>query len=808
MMSDLRLTLRALLKSPGFALVAIVTLALGIGVNAAMFSIVNGIVLRGLPFPEQEKIISVYTNKASSQANERDGLSWGEFTDLRAQQQSCLDCAVYQDVSATLSSTGGDPERVEGTVMSAQGMALLRAPIALGRWFNAADDQPGAPATIVLGHAIWQNRFKGDPGIIGRQVKLNRESATVIGVAPASFRFPELADVFYPVRDQFREDKRDNRRLLVIGRLKPGATVAQAQAEFDTIAGHFATEHPAETKGVVYHVQTMRAMFVDAETRLLLGVMLGAVLFVLLIACANVANLLLARAAAREKELAVRAALGAGRGRVVRLLFTETLVLAGLGALLGLGLAQLGVVLFRNHIADLKPPYWMVFELDGTALLYTTGLTLLACALAGIYPALRASRTDLNAVLKDGSRGSTSAGLGHFRRLLVIGEIAMSCMLLVLSGLMVRSVVKMQSAPLGFEPAGIYHGRVALLDRESKGVVQQRAFFRQLAERLRAAPEIEQAGLVDAGPTYGGSEPITIDGRAPGPEGERGPAANIKAASPDYLPTLRIPLLSGRNLTDADTAEAPAVAVISTAFAEKFWPGRSPLGQRFLRGGPAKPGEKPEWITVVGVARQVMLGNFDSEITPQAYVSYQQVKDMDRMSVYARSRSGDPALLAPVLRRTVRELRDDLPVYFAETMDQMLAEAGASKRLIAALFGVFGVVAYGLAAVGLYGVMSYAVSQRTQEIGVRVALGATPGNILRLIFRQGGGQLLIGLALGLGVALFAGQLLATQLYGVTPRDPVTLAATLLSLGLAGGLALLVPALRALRVNPVVALRNE
>lgn len=808
MLSDLRLTLRALLKSPGFALIAILTLALGIGVNAAMFSIVNGIVLRGLPFPEQEKVISIYTNKATSQPNEREGLSWGEFTDLRAQQQSCLDFAAYEDVAATLGSAGGDPERVEGTVISAQGPGLLRAPVALGRWFDVADDQPGAPATLVLGHAIWQNRFKGDPAILGRQVKLNRESATVIGVAPASFRFPEQADVFYPVRDKYRGDKRDNRRLLVFGRLKPGATVAQAQAEFNTLAQRFAAAHPAETKGVVYHVQTMRAMFVDPETRLLLTVMLGAVLFVLLIACANVANLLLARAAAREKELAVRSALGAGRGRVVRLLLTETAVLAGLGALLGLGLAQLGVVIFRNSITDLRPPYWMVFELDGTALLYTLGLALLACVLAGLYPALRASRTDLNAVLKDGSRGSTGAAQGHFTRLIVVGEIAMSCLLLVLSGLMVRSVVQMQRAPLGFETKGIYHGRVALLDRESQGIGQQRAFFKQLAERLGAAPEIASAGLVDGGPTYGGSEPVTIDGRAPDPEGARGPVANIKTASPGYLPTLGIPILAGRNLTEADSAEAPAVAVISTAFAEKFWPGRSPLGQRFQRGAPAKPGDKPEWITVVGVARQVMLGNFDSEILPQAYVSYQQVKEMDRMSVFARSRSGDPALLAPVLRRTVREMRDDLPVYFAETMEQMIAEAGASKRLVAALFGVFGVVAYGLAAVGLYGVMSYAVSRRTQEIGVRVALGATPGNILRLIFRQGGGQLVIGLALGLGVAYFAGQLLANQLYGVTPRDPVTLGATILSLGLAGGLALLIPALRALRVNPVVALRNE
>jgi predicted permease len=283
--------------------------------------------------------------------------------------------------------------------------------------------------------------------------------------------------------------------------------------------------------------------------------------------------------------------------------------------------------------------------------------------------------------------------------------------------------------------------------------------------------------------------------------------ATVKAASPGYLPTLGIPILQGRNLTDADAAGAPAVAVISTNFAEKYWPGRSALGQRFRRGS-GKPGEKIEWITVVGVARQVMQGRFENDVTPQAYVSYQQAEGIDRMSVFARSRSGDAALLAPVLRRAVREVRDDLPIYFAQTMDQMLAEAGASKKLIAWLFGVFGVVAYGLAGIGLYGVMSYAVSQRTQEIGVRVALGATPGNILSLICRQGGWQLGLGLGFGLVPALFAGQLLATFLYGVSPHDPVTFGATLLSLGLAGAAALLVPALRAVRVSPIVALRNE
>ncbi len=805
MLSDLRLSLRALAKSPSFAVICILTLGLGIGVNTAMFSIVNGIVLRGLPFPEQERVIMVYT-MTDANPDDRGGLSWEEFTELRAQQQSCVDYAVYQDRTTTISGAGGDPERVEGTAISATGIQMLQAPIALGRWFNADEDRPGAAATVVLGQALWQNRFKGDPNVLGRQIKLYGEPATIIGVAPAAFRFPEAADAFHPVRDMFRADKRDQRQLPVFGRLKPGATLAQAQAELAAVSKRFLADHSAETKGISYRVRTMREAFVDRETRLLLGVMLGAVFFVLLIACANVANLLLSRAALREKEIAVRAALGARRSRVVRLLLTETAVLAVAGAVLGLGLAWLGVELFRRGVVDLHPPYWMIFELDATALAYATGLTLAACLLAGLYPALRASRADLNTVLKDAGRGSTS-GLGRFTRLVVIGEVAMSFLLLVLSGLMVRTVIKMQTAPLGFDTAGIYHGRVALLDQESKGAAQQRAFFKQLAEHIQARPEVAAAGLVDSQPTFGGSEAVVIDGRAPDPDGARGPAATIKAASPGYLPALGIPVLQGRNLTEADGAEAPKVAVISTTFAEKYWPGANPLGRRFRRGS-GKPGEKPDWITVVGVARQVMQGRFNHEVTPQAYVSYQQVEDLDRMSIFARSRSGDPALLAPVLRATVREVREDLPVYFAQTMDQMLAEAMADKKLIAWLFGVFGVVAFGLAGIGLFGVMSYAVSQRTQEIGVRVALGATPGNVLALVFRQGGWQLGVGLVLGLGAALFAAQLLATFLYGVGTRDLTTFGGTLVLLGSVGIVAILIPALRALRVNPVVALRNE
>lgn len=807
MLSDLRLSLRALAKSPGFTVVAILTLALGIGVNTAMFSIVDGIALRGPPMPEQQRVAFVVTGRVDS-PNDRAGLSWSEFEEYRAAAQSFSQMGAYQGDTSTISGPGGDPERVDGTGFTAPVPQILGAPVALGRWFNAEEDKPGAAPTVVLGHALWQNRFKSSPAVIGTQVKVNGAWATVIGVAAAGFRFPEEAMLFYPLRDLHRQDKRDDRSILAVGRLKPGITLAQANAEFGAVAGRFNAGHPAETKGVTYRLQAIRDAFVDPGTKTLLSVMLAAVFFVLLIACANVANLLLARAALREKEIAVRSALGAARSRIVRLLLTESLLLAAGGTLLGLGLAQLGVVLFRNYVVDLHPPYWMVFEIGGFALVYTAGLTGATCLLAGLYPALRTSRPDLNSALKDGSRGSTGAGLGRFTRLMVIGEVALSCLLLVLSGLTVRSVIKMQTLPVGFDTVGIYHGRVAVLDQETKGIAKQRVFFQQLEQRLRAHPEIASYGLADTQPTFGGWEPVVIEGRAPDPAGARGPMATVKTVSSGYLTTLGIPLLQGRQLAESDTADAPAVAVVSTVFAEKYWPGQSPLGRRFRRDSGADR-NSARWITVVGLARQTMAGRFDNERRPEAYVSYLQSEDdLDRMSIFARTKGGDPALLAPVLRAAVREVRDDLPVYFAQTMQQMLDEATASKKLIAWLFGVFGVVAFGLAAIGLYGVMSYSVSHRTQEIGVRVALGATPGDVLRLIFRQGGWQLGLGLALGLGISSVATQVMTEFIYGVSPRDPVTFAGTLLSLTAAGLLALLVPALRALRVNPVVALRNE
>jgi predicted permease len=809
MLSDLRLTLRALAKSPTFVIVAVFTLMLGIGVNTAMFSIVNAIVLRGLPFPAQDRLVHVeFTSPAEN--IDSDGLSYQDFVDLRAQQTTLQGLAGYYDGTVTLSGPGGDPERISGTYISATGLDMIGVSPTLGRWFRPDEDTVSAPATIVLGYTLWQNRYKSDPAIVGQQVKVNGEWATIIGIGPHDFRFPDEADAFVPLRYKKTDEARDRRFLGVLGRLKEGVTLDQVRAEFGALNQRLAAAHPDTHKNLSLMVRPLRDRFVGDETRRLLNIMLGAVFFVLLIACANVANLLLARAATREKEIAIRTAVGAGRARIVRLLLAEALVLAIAGAAGGLTLAFGLVRLFRDYVASNDPaPYWMVFNVDLAGVLYVGALAVVTCVLAGLFPALRVSKPDLNAVLKDGGRGSTGFSLSRFTRIMVVAEVALSCVLLVMAGLTIHSIMKIESAPLGFDPHGVMSARIALPETEYKDVVKQQQFFQELVARLRARPEIADIGIANNQPTWGGRDPIVIEGRAVDPTSKAGSLwASVTTVSPDYFSAMGIRLLQGRDFTDADNSTVPAVAVVSADFAAQYWPGENAIGKRFRRGSPTDKETKP-WLTIVGVVPATLKGQFESRTWPQTYVCYLQEKaDVQRMTVYAKARGGDPALLTPVLRATVRELNDDLPIYFVQTLEKMVEKAKFFKKLFGWIFGVFGAVALVLAGVGLYGVMAYSVAQRTQEIGVRVALGAGPADVLRLILREGGVRLLLGLAIGSVIGFFGTKLLASSLYGVGAGDPLTFGSTLVVLGAIGFLATLVPALRALRVNPVVALRNE
>jgi putative ABC transport system permease protein len=754
MLSDLRLSLRALAKSPTFTVVAVFTIVLGIGVNAAMFSIVNAIMFRGLPFPQPDRLVHL---EQRNPVENIDGIeiAYQDFVDYRAGQTTLQGLAAYYDGTLTLSGPGQDPVRVEGTYISAGGPEMLGVPPSLGRWFRAEEDNPGAPPVIVLGHSYWRNHYKSDPAVVGRPLRINGEWGTIIGVGPVDYRFPEVADAWVPLRYKKTDEKRDVRFLEVLGRLKEGATLGLAQAEFATLNQRLVAAHPVTNKNLAAVVKPLQVEFVGDDTRRLLFIMLGAVFFVLLIACANVANLLLARAATREKEMAIRTAVGAGRGRIIRLLLAESLVLSAVGAGGGLALAFGLMKLFRDYINANNPaPYWMVWSVDTTGVLYVGALAIVTCVAAGLFPALRVSQPDLNTVLKDAGRGSTGFSLSRFTRALVVAEVALSCVLLVLAGLTIHSIIKMQTASLGFDPQGVMTARVALPDTEYKDEAKQRAFFQELRERLAARPEFTAVGAADAPPTWNNRSPILIDGRAPDPSGKGGPYASVTTITPGYFPAMSLRLLQGRDFSAADAETAQPVAIVSAAFAQQYWPQENPVGKRFRRGTPEDKDPGP-WLTVVGVVPDTLKGQFDAKTWPQAYACYLQAKGAtQRMTLFAKVRAGDPAATAPLLRATVRELNDDLPIYFTQTLTQLLDEAKFFKKLFGWIFGIFGGVALVLAGVGLYGVMAYSVAQRTQEIGVRMALGAGPGAVLRLILREGGMRLALGLGLGSGIGYF------------------------------------------------------
>jgi predicted permease len=790
-------------------LVAIFTLMLGIGVNTAMFSIVNGAVYRGLPFPESHRLAHLENHNLQEGINSM-GVSSLDFLDYRAAQKSFEDLAAYQEGTFNLSGPGGDPERITGCRITWSGMGMLHVPPHLGRWFQAAEGEPNAAPVVVLGYATWQNRFKGDPAVLGSSLKVNGEWATVVGIGPKNFRFPEEADAWMPLRGMPAAEERDNRYWEILGRLKPGVTMEAARAEMQGVARQLATAHAKTNENVGLTVKPLRDEFVGDGTRALLGTMLGSVFLVMLIACANVANLLLSRAAGRQKEIALRAALGSNRGRLVRLLLGEALVLSLVGGALGLGVAY-GLMAVFNHYMQASaepPPYWMVFKIDHVSVLYVVALALFSTLVAGLWPAWRAARGDLMAVLKDGGRGSTGFSLSKFTRAMVIGEVVLSCVLLVMSGLSVRSVIKMQSAQLGYETAGIFTNRIGLPESDYRTVAAQKEFYRQLLERFAGRAEIESAAISSGQPTWNNRDQVIIEGQPFGKDAPRKGASHL-GVSGSYFATLGIRMLQGRVFDARDTENSPPVAVIDPVFAARYWPGQDPIGKRFAYNNGLRP-ETITWITVVGVVARTMQGEFHNSQgeTPQAYVPYQQRGEARFFTLFTKARSGDGSNLAAVVRAVVLSLDDDLPIYWPQTLEKMVEGAKFFNRLFAWIFGIFGVVALVLSAVGLYGVMAYSVGQRTQEIGVRMALGATAGDVLKLILREGGVRLAIGLALGLVLASFAAKLQTNSLYGITPRDSVTYIAACATLAGAGFLACLIPALRALRVNPVEALRNE
>jgi putative ABC transport system permease protein len=802
---DLRQAVRSLAGRPGFALVAVLTVALGVGANAAIFTLVNAALLRSLPFPDPEQLMVVWARNA-------DGgqltVSWPEYEDWRAQSRSFEALGAWRGQSVNLTGTG-EPDRLVGSFVSGSFFDVLRARPHLGRFFRADESAPGtAPPVAVLSHHAWQRRFGGDPGVVGRVLVLNGVSHTVIGVAgpelgpgrvalDAYFMATEiwLPAAFFPNKGGF---DRGQDQFIVLGRLAPGVSREAAEADVALVARRLEETFPDTQKGRGVRLLSLHEQVVGDLRPPLLALM-GAAGLVLLIACANVANLLLTRAVQRQREMAVRAALGAGRWRLARQLLTESLVIAGAGGLAGLGIAW---VLVPGLVA-LTPAGVLPAEIgvDGRVLAFTILVALATAAVFGVLPGLQASRPDLETVLRETGRGT--AGGRARRRVrdgLVVAEVALSLVLLVGSGLLLRTVHAMGTANPGFRPERILTAEFRLPAARYERPEQIAAFLRSALEKLQAVPGVESAALIRAVPFSGNSaaSPYVVEGRdyAAGTE----PVTQTNIASPGYFETLGIPVLAGRSFDARDRADTPPAAVVNATFARQAWGEGDPLGRRFRLKA------EDRWLTVVGVVGDIRHGAFTERPTAQAYTTHEQ--DAKIFACVIARTSGDPLAVAGAVRKAIWAVDPDQPVWRVRSLESLLEGARGPVRSIGILLTTFAALAVFLACVGLYGVLSGIVAQRTREIGIRMALGAPAARVVRLVVGRGMALTAVAIVLGLAGAAALSRLLGTLLFGVRPLDPVTFGAAAALLAVVALGACCLPARRAARLDPVSALAEE
>jgi predicted permease len=803
---DVRFGLRMLGKRPVFTSVALLTLSLGIGANTAIFSVVNAVLLRPLPYEDSERIVRVW-NTFAPRGLTRQPVSEPEFVEFRDQSKSFEHVAAY--VTGALTLTGaGEPDRVVATESSAALFSVLGVRPELGRTFSAEEEQAGRPEVIVVSHRLWQRRFGADPGLIGKTLTLNGRGRTVVGIMPHGFNYPTgEVDLWAPLTVDPAATNLGIHYLDVIARLKPGGTLEQAQAEMGAVFDRLMQKYPEYYKDAAGAGVSLVPLHeqVVGDVRPALLVLLGGVGFMLLIACANVANLLLARAAARKKEIATRTAFGASRLRIVRQLLTESLVLFALGGALGLLLALWGVHVLVGA-SPVELPRMSEVGIDGRVLVFTTLTSLLAGTFFGLAPALQASKPDLNEALKEGGRaGAGGRGQGRTRDLLVVSELALSVVLLVGAGLMVRSFLRLLEVRLGFDPDNVLTMQLSLPHSrypESRQVV---GFYRQLLERIEGLPGVQAAAAARQLPL--GEVRMNASFEAEGRTFEAATAiADHNSVTPDYFRALSLPLAQGRPLTEADSRGLPAAVVINQTMARRFWPGEDPTGKRIrLR-------EDAPWLTVVGVAADTKNRGLGAETKPEMYFPHSEQSlglgpPSSAMTLVVRSAS-DPRQVVSAIRAVVRAMDGDLPVYRVQTMEEVVAASISRTRFTMQLLALFAGLALLLASVGVYGVMSYGVGQRTHEIGIRKALGAQPRDIIGLFVRQGFALALVGVVLGLLGALALTRAMRGLLYGVTASDPLTFMSVPLLLAATALLACYLPARRATRVDPMTALRYE
>ncbi|MBI3886394.1 MAG: ABC transporter permease [Opitutae bacterium] len=831
-LQDLRIGLRVLIKEKGFCALAVFVLALGICAVTTQFAVVNGVLLRGFTFPNADELVDVNfvdpVNFAPGNFNSQ--VTTTDFAELRGLQKSFSAFTAYLNGSTVNLTNNGVPQRLTGAYVAHDFFRTLGVAPVLGRDFTAADDRPGVDKAVILTDAIWRREFNADPGVLGRAVRVNGTAATIVGVMAPKFSFPGNEQLWIPINSSFPPKPRGDASIQtvnVIARLKPGVSLEQANAEMTTLAKQFAAAYPESNKQFsLGYVRPLINSFTGPQLTGLLVTMLVFCVGVLLIACVNVMNMQFARATLRTKELAIRSSLGAGRGRLIRQMLTESLLVAALGAVLGVALAFWTTDLLDQTVANMTnpPPSWMRFTIDARVLLFVVGATVLAALVSGFVPAWLSSRTSASDVLKESGRGNTGRAIGVITKGLVVVQILLTCILLIGALLQVQSIIRQQNIDYGYDTASIIGARVGLMEGDYPTNESRRLFYEKTLRELRADPEFAAVALTNRFQMiFSGSGPVEIEGKQYATDSDR-TVASFENVTAGYNDVLGQKLLAGRYITDEDADQKQPVAVVNASFAKKHFGLESALGRRFrtVQQNGTQPGP---WRTIVGVVTDVrMSGPFNNRRSDNAgfYLPYfasafgpvaPEPVAQQFGTIIAKPRGGGRGeTAAPGVRNTVKRVDPNLPPYFVNTPKVGLDGFLGQQRIVAVMFAIFGAVAIVLASVGLYGVTSFSVNQRTQEFGIRMALGADTGKILGLVLRQGSWQIGLGLALGLGLTLLIGVLgrqgIQNFLFGISSTDPLTYAAVGLLLAAVSLFATFVPARRATRVDPMVALRAE
>ena len=804
MLLDVKHALRALRKSPAFTVMAVICIALGVGVTTTIFTAVNGILLRPLPYPNADRLVAIYSQLPAR--NERGiNISWNDFISWRDQNHTVSSIGIWTWTTHTLTGGGGDAERVEGAALSVEMLPMIGVRPALGRVFAASEDRPGAEHVVMLGYGLWQRRYSGDSAIVGRAIDVDGAPATVVGIMPPRFNYPERGQMWVPfAADPAREGRGNRGYAGALGRLKPNVTFEQANADLHAISVQLQRDFPVDNTGWETEALPLRDDLVGNLKRPTL-VFLGAVILVLLIACSNVANLMLVRAAARQRELAVRLAIGGGRGRIVRQVLTESLALAFIGGALGAFLSRAGVRLlslaFPNNV-----PFYISFALDRTVLLFAVGISALTGILFGILPAYRSTQLDPGSALREGGRtGSEGPARSRLRGVLVVAEIALSLVVTVSALLLVRSLEALQHTTLGFQERGVLTMRVTLPQATYGERSKRIAYFSTVLEKLRALPGVRAVGSANGTPFSGWDVQgeISVEGQPPPRPGEDF-ISHYQNVTPGFFQALGVPLVLGRGLTMQDRDSTAVNVVVNETFVRRRFPNESPLGRRVRIGG---VDSKDPWATIVGVVADFRHYRLPQPMGPAIYFPYFSWPGYTQTLVINTSLADANALM-PAVRDVLRGADAHVPPYRVLTMEEAVARSLWRQRFQSEVLGVFAVLALLLATVGMYGVISYAVAQRSRELSVRVALGATSRHVTSLIVGQGTRLAVLGVAIGLAVSFAVTRVLRQLLYGVTATDPFTFIVVPITLGAIAILASWIPARRAVRVDPVESMRGD